>query len=70
MEIDMEKLTYDAPLFHLVAVRGKETFGLTLAGNNLSHAMAKARRVLTESGYAVHPAPTHVEEPVALLKAA
>lgn len=50
-------------LHHLVCVRGKDTFGLSLWEADLSKALAKARRLLSESGYAVHPAPQALPAP-------
>lgn len=44
-------------MIELVCVRGKEVFGLTLAAKDTKEALARARALLRESGYAAHPAP-------------
>lgn len=43
-------------LFNLVAVKGKDTFGLSLWAENIKQAMTVARRMVSSTGYAIHPA--------------
>lgn len=43
-------------MFNLVAVKGKETFGISLWADDIKKAMSKARRMLMDAGYAIHPA--------------
>jgi hypothetical protein len=49
-------------MFELVCVRGKEVFGLSLWAKDTKEALAKARAMVRESGYAVHPAPSERSE--------
>lgn len=43
-------------LFNLIAVKGKDTFGLSVWAKNIKDALSSGRRMLTNSGYAIHPA--------------
>lgn len=42
-------------LYRLIVARGHDTFGLTVAGRNLKHALARAKAMLVDSGYHVYP---------------
>lgn len=56
-------------LHDLVCVRGRETFGLTLCAKDIKEAMARARAMVRESGYAVHPVPkAHPETSPAIVE--
>ena len=48
-------MNQDNPMFKLACVRGTETFGLTISAPNVKTALARAKKMLSESGYSVYP---------------